>query len=117
MRITTNREANFNQPYIRDAQKVGGPIFVIEWEEHLDSTDPSRDTLTMNVVFPKLAAFAFIREILSPEMLALKSDPHFDYDEDGAGSGWAHTEVLGPSAYIYALAAIAGRMGAARHYD
>ena len=87
MQIVTNQEANFNQPYIRYAQKVEAPIYTIEWEEHLDNNDPRRDTLTMNVVFPRLTALAFVREILSPEMLAVKSDPHFDYDEDGAESG------------------------------
>ncbi|TXN24100.1 hypothetical protein [Methylobacterium sp. WL9] len=113
MQISSNHNSTVmlsRMPIVRD---MGMPSCQITGEDYLLAEDDAPDELTLEVVFDKDMTLQFVHEMLSPRIRTLQNAfPRFEADEDEEGSGWFHTEVVGSSAYIRALAEVAKRLGA-----
>lgn len=114
MKITTNRECTVVLSRMPIVRELGMLSCWVRGEEYLGQPE-AHDELSLEVVLDRARTIQFVHAITSPEICAMQSAfPSFEADEDSEGSGYFHTEVSGPTAYIMALAVVAVTLGAKR---
>ena len=114
MQITTNRECTVMLSRMPIVQELGMPSCWVRGME-FPGEEGAPDLLSLEAVLDRENTLRLAHAMLSPEIRALQTAfPHFDADEDQEGSGWFHTEVMGNTAYITALATLAEELGAKR---
>lgn len=115
MQITTNRQSTVALSRMPIVEQLGMPSCWTTRREIFEDEGGAPDVLMLEVVLDQESTLRFVHGMLSPEIRALQTAfPHFEADEDEEGSGWFHTEVLGTTAYITALAELAEELGAKR---
>ena len=115
MQITTNRECTVMLSRMPIVQELGMPSCWTRGGEGFEDEGGAPDVLSLEVVLDQENTLRFVHGMLSSEVRALQTAfPKFDSDEDQEGSGWFHTEVMGTTAYITALAMLAEELGAKR---
>lgn len=114
MNIATKKKSTIVLSKMPIVEQLGMPSC---WVLGLDraNQDGRSDRLILEVVLESSVREQFVHEMLSPRIRALRSeDLNFDTEDDAERSGWCHTEVVGNSAYILALADVAEALGAIR---
>lgn len=115
MQITTNRQSTVALSRMPIVEELGMPSCWTRGNEGFEHEGGAPDVLSLEIVLNQENTLRFVHGMLSPEIRTLQTAfPNFETDEDQEGSGWFHTEVMGTTAYITALATLAEELGAKR---